>query len=329
MKRYCLVAALFALLVAPALAWEYTGHVLIGEAGARSFPSSLPGFLRTPESIAEIGELSDELDLDKYAGYPHDADRDPAHYVDIGDDGTIAGIPLTNLPRNREDYDTALRRSDTDQYKVGFLPYSLVDGWQQVAKDFSYWRADVLGETKGPTPQDRAYFAAERRRRERLTVRDLGVWSHFVGDASQPLHTTSHFDGWDKYPNSKGIHHLFEGPFVHEHVTLAAVLADVGPYQPCHCTIQQYVAGYLAASNAFTTRVYELGNATDSFRAPTPEAIDFTTARIAAGASALRDLVVDAWTASADGTVGYPPVKVHDIESGLVVPTPRTIKSGD
>jgi len=41
-------------------------------------------------------------------------------------------------------------------------------------------------------------------------------------------------------------------------------------------------------------------------------------ARLAAGASELRDLVVAAWRASAGATVGYPAVKVSEVESGAV-----------
>jgi hypothetical protein len=43
----------------------------------------------------------------------------------------------------REQYDTLLRAKGITQYKAGYLPYSIVDGWQQIRKDFAYWRAAV------------------------------------------------------------------------------------------------------------------------------------------------------------------------------------------
>lgn len=46
--------------------------------------------------------------------------------------------------------------------------------------------------------------------------------------------------------------------------------------------------------------------------------IAFTTARLAAGATALRDMIVDGWSDSANTPVGYPMVDVRDIESGKV-----------
>jgi hypothetical protein len=46
--------------------------------------------------------------------------------------------------------------------------------------------------------------------------------------------------------------------------------------------------------------------------------IAFATARLAAGATALRDMIVEAWLDSANTPVGYPMVNVRDIESGKV-----------
>ena len=46
--------------------------------------------------------------------------------------------------------------------------------------------------------------------------------------------------------------------------------------------------------------------------------IIFVNGRLAAGAQAVRDFIVDAWVASADAPVGYPMVNVRDIESGKV-----------
>ena len=31
------------------------------------------------------------------------------------------------------------------QYDAGYVPYAIVVGWQQIRKDFAYWRADVKG----------------------------------------------------------------------------------------------------------------------------------------------------------------------------------------
>ena len=46
--------------------------------------------------------------------------------------------------------------------------------------------------------------------------------------------------------------------------------------------------------------------------------IDFATMRLATGAQFARDMIYDAWIASANAMVGYPMVNVRDIESGKV-----------
>jgi hypothetical protein len=326
-------AVLAAATAAPALGWGSTGHQTLSRAGAQAFPASLPAFIRTPDAIDAIAALSVQPDRSKGSGNPHDADRDPGHYLDLGDDGSVDGaVSLDALPPSREAYDTALRAARTDQYRVGFLPFSIIDGWEQIVKDFAIWRADTAGLRTSTQPDDRGFFERDRRLWEMLTIRDIGVWSHYVGDASQPLHVSIHYNGWGPYPNPSGystdnhLHARFEGAFVRAHVLPASVQAGIAPYAPCNCTIGAYVGSYLRATNANVVPLYKL-EAVNGFSAATPEAIAFTTARIAAGSTALRDLVVMAWDASAAATVGYPPVKVSDIESGAVIPTRATFGS--
>ena len=163
-------------------------------------------FVRTSEALAEITTLGPEADRVRGSGKTRDADFDPAHFLDLADDATIGGVlPIAQLPATREAYDTALRKGPAvngkvpDQYAVGYLPYEIVDGYELVVKDFAIWRVDAYGETHA-APADRPFFAADRRLRETLTLRDIGYWSHFVGDASQPLHASVHFNGWGDYP---------------------------------------------------------------------------------------------------------------------------------
>jgi len=75
-------------------------------------------------------------------------------------------VPLDRLPTTREVYDTQLRAGGSTQYKAGYLPYSIIDGWQQIRKDFAYWRAAVKGAETASSAQERAWFEADRRLRE-------------------------------------------------------------------------------------------------------------------------------------------------------------------
>jgi hypothetical protein len=320
---------------APALAWGNRGHTLISRAGASAFPAMLPAFVRTPQAVDEIAALGPELDRSKDAGASHDRDLDPGHFADIGDDGKIAGaIALDALPPDREAYDTALRAAGADEYKDGYLPYALIDGWQQIAKDFAIWRIDDAGAKTAPS-DDRAWFAADRALRETLTLRDIGIWSHYVGDASQPLHITVHYNGWGPYPNPNGfstahtVHSNFEGAFVRANAKLDAVEAHMRPLATSTEPIATLVGSYLAASASHVVPLYEIEKR-GGFATATPESLDFVDARLADGASELRDLVTDAWLASDTVKVGYPhSITAQDVETGRITLTRASVDPAD
>jgi len=324
--RSCALACAltFAILPPAANAWGEVGHMMISHAAAQSLPSSVPAFLRTPEAVLEIGRLGPEADNLKDAGKSEDRDADTGHFLDVGDDGTIYGVPLNALPPTREAYDTALRAGGSDEYKAGYLPYSIMDGFEVVRKDFAYWRADDYLARNATDPAARAYFSGLRALRETLTVRDIGWWSHFVGDGSQPLHVTLHFNGWDKYPGSQGLHAHFESDYVDRNIDQKAVLAHMKPLVACNCTIEAETARYLAATNAQVLATYTLFEQ-GAFASRTEAGVNFTADRLAAGADELRDLIVEAWRQSEDGSVGYPLIKVRDIEAGKVMPTRRAL----
>jgi hypothetical protein len=244
------------------------------------------------------------------------------------DDGTVRGGPkLDALPAGREAYDTALRAANSDEYKAGFLPYVIIDGWQQLVKDFALWRADVAGAKFAKSKADRAWFLFDRRTREILTLRDLGTWSHFVGDASQPMHVSIHYNGWGDGPNPQGfettagLHAKFETAFIDAHAAQADVAAAMRPYKACACTIQQRVTDYLAATNALIGQTYQFEK-DGAYDTPTAQSKAFAAGRIAEGAAMLRDLVADAWQESANAVIGYnTKLPMADIEAGKSDPS--------
>jgi len=309
----------------PAFGWGGTGHRMIGVLAAGKFPATLPAFLRTPDAVFQIGEMAREPDRSRGAGQPHDGDRDPSHFVDISDDGTILEGPrLDALPQTRLDYDTALRAVGTTQYKAGWLPYALMDGWQQLVQDFAMWRTDRAGAKFAKLKAQRDWFTKDRKLREALTLRDLGVWAHYVGDGSQPMHASVHYNGWGDFPNPENFnsindfHARFESIFVDQHIDVKDVKALLKPYADCGCTIQAHTSAYLAATQAGTLTAYRLDKV-QAFDTATPEAKAFVAARLAAGADMLRDLTVDAWKASTNTLLGYKPrYTIADIEAGKV-----------
>jgi len=304
-------------------AWGATGHRMIGVIAIRNLPAELPAFVRSEWTAWEVGELAREADRSRDSGSPHDRDRDPGHFIDASDDLTIAGaMPLNALPASREDYDTALRVKGTDQYRMGFLPYQIIDGWQQLVKDFAYWRADLAGEKFAGNPAERAWFTADRALREQLTIRDLGYWAHFVGDGSQPMHVSVHFDGWGDFPNpqnyatQRGLHARFEGAYVHDNIIDADVAAAMTPYSPFTGSIQNRVSNYLLATQQQVVPLFELEKM-NAFDAGNASGKPFVITRLAAGTITLRDMIADAWTASANVEVGYPGISLPTLEQGF------------
>jgi len=325
--RFGLILVLLASLpTGPARAWGAMGHRLIGKLAIEALPSDMPAFLTSADTAAAVGELAREPDRWRDSGRTHDSDRDPAHFIDLDDSGVALGGPaLSALPETRAAYETALRAAGTDSWKAGYLPYAIIDGWQQLEKDLIYWRIDRAAAEKVANPAHRAWFRADMAERQALAVRDLGILAHYVGDASQPMHVSIHYNGWGaNQPNPQGytnnhIHVPFEGPFVYAYVDAAMVRADMTPYRDCHCQIAAWTADYLGETRTQVIPLYELYK-TVGFETGDARWRVFAAARLAAGADALRDAVIDAWRASATGKAAWPAVSVADVEAGRVDP---------
>jgi hypothetical protein len=334
-----------------ALAWGHTGHLMISELAIENLPRDVPEFLRDHDAKYEVTQLGPEPDVLKSEGdaaTPNadvfDFEHSPGHYVDLDDVGLVLGyptLPLSSLMaqgQSRRDYDTLLRAASSNkdtQYFAGYLPFQMTDGWQQVRKDFAYYRAYKAALQNERTMwTDRAAFKKQLQLREQLLLRDIGYWSHFVADASQPMHVSIHFNGWGAYPNpnnytNKPIHAPFEGSFVKNYISIGEVASHVGSYVPCGCAgIEPRVRSYLAATLATVDTTYALEKAINNAYATNDAGEhEFIVSRLAAGATELRDEIVDAWRSSDTIYVGFPLIKVSDIESGAVVLTQNLLAS--
>jgi hypothetical protein len=329
MKALRILAVAAAVVAAPGvlLAWGASGHRMLGEAAMRALPAEVPAFLRTEKAAIDVGEFSREPDRSKGSGKLHDSDRDAAHFIDLDQDGKVlGGPPMLPLAATRADFESQLRAAGLDEWKTGYLPYSIIDRWQQVVTDFAYWRVLKAAEANPAWKAHQPWFTADRVRREALILQDLGELSHFVGDGSQPLHVTTHFNGWGEGPNPNGyttarVHGPFEGDLVQATVKPAAVAAKVAPLKLCGCTIEQRVAGYLTTTAQQVVPFYDMEKV-GGLKPGDPRGTAFAVERIAAGSSELRDMIVEAWRASANRQIGWKPVAVQDVLSGKVDPYP-------
>jgi hypothetical protein len=310
-------------------AWGNTGHRLIGVAAVRGLPDEMPAFLRTPGASAEVGELAREPDRWKGGGQPHDRERDTAHFIDMDDSAHVinAGGPsIDALPDLKSEYDAALVAAGLDVNDAGYLPYAIWDGYQQLVRDFAYWRVLNAQAGRETDPGKRAWYQEDMRRRESLILRDMGVLGHYVGDGSQPHHTTIHYNGWSRdAPNPEGFttsrrtHGDFENAFAARVARLDAIEAAMTAPRLDGFEMRPRVAGYLKTTLAEVTPFYVLEKA-GGFRDTDARGGAFVIARLAAGASELRDLYILAWRDSADDNIGWPVVKVAEVEAGTADP---------
>jgi hypothetical protein len=314
-------------------AWGATGHRTIGVAAMRDLSDELPAFLRNPGAVAEVGELSREPDRTKGAGQPHDRERDTAHFVDLDDNGHVmnaSGPTLSDLPQLKSEYDALLAASGIEVNDAGYLPYAIMDGYQQLARDFATWRVLNAAEARELDPRKRAWYREDRLRREALILRDIGYLSHYVGDGSQPHHMSIHYNGWGDYPNPEGFtnarstHGAFEGGFIRRNLRLDAVEAVMPAPNLDGFDLRARTATYLNTTLGQVILFYRLEK-TGAFAADAEGAVlapgaEFATTRIAAGAAELRDLITLAWRDAGTQSIGWPAVKVAEVEAGTADP---------
>jgi hypothetical protein len=312
MRSLACIAA-FAVLLVPgtARAWGLEGHRIIGQVAVENLPPGLPAFLAAQSAKDEIIYLQAEEDRlkigDSEAAWNREWPTD--HYIDVDDDGAIAGVvSLSDLPATRDQFETLLMRSPqhVDAYNVGFLPYAILEGYEQVRSDFALWRQADADAQAHPGPDSQTI----ENYREELVIHDIGIFSHFVGDGSQPLHVTIHYNGWGQYPNPHGYstdsktHAEFESDWVSRYMTADVVESFFQPPTVLNTIPLPDIERYLAQTNAQVIPFYQLKarggfELTDSSSAAHKDAVQFTATRLAAASQMLDSLILTAWQTSA------------------------------
>jgi hypothetical protein len=198
-----LVIAVFLVLslAPPASAWGEEGHRYINRVAAEHMPADMPLFFRNAGvRLTFLGpepdRWRDTKELNKALGEVNG----PDHFVDIDKAENFEA-----LPNDRYLYGDWLRAQGKDPKVIGFLPYSMLEGFQKIEVLFRLWR----------DPQ----HEAERDQIEQNIIYYAGVVGHYVADGSQPLHTSIHYNGWTTSSNPQlftrePLHGRFEGEYV-------------------------------------------------------------------------------------------------------------------
>jgi len=204
-------AAVFVQISIPNLfAWGYEGHHAVNELAIASLPSDF-GIQLTPALKTRIEYLAGEPDRWRnVSDLPLTHFNGPDHYIDL-EDLPLYGLTPDSLPLMRYDFVADIARAraahpekfppidpdgDADHTREldGFLPWAITENYEKLKSGFSSLKAF---QTHGGTPEEIANEEAD-------IVYIMGVMGHYVGDGSQPLHTTKYYNGWDQNNNPKG-----------------------------------------------------------------------------------------------------------------------------
>jgi hypothetical protein len=212
------MAALFFCM--PAKGFDYERHRLINRLALDTLPKDFPAFVRAKANAERIQFLGGEPDRwrnNRDRGLRHLNGLD--HYFDIE---YLAQYQLTaaklshfryqfveQMAVARVKFKLPLPSENADHTKghPGFLPWSINEHYLKLVSAFSYLKVfEDMGN------------AEEIANARANVVYRMGILSHFVGDAAQPLHTTKHFNGWvgenpKGFTTSRRFHSKIDGGF--------------------------------------------------------------------------------------------------------------------
>jgi hypothetical protein len=246
MKRFAFALGIVALAITapPAQAWDYEGHRLVNQLALASLPTNFPSFVRAADASERVAFLAGEPDRWRNTpDLPLQHCQEPEHFMDLE---LLAdfGLKPDALPVFRYDFISALgayrkthpdsavgedsRNDPAHKYQwVGLLPWAITENYGKLKSGFSYLKTF---ETSGGTPDEIANAQAN-------ILYIMGTMGHYVGDASQPLHTTIHHHGWKGenphgYSTRQGIHSFIDGYFKQTSAaTLKSLTAKSRPAQ--------------------------------------------------------------------------------------------------
>lgn len=231
LRNAIILISVWALPGLQAFGWDEEGHVTVTRLAVESLPTSMPAWIRTPEVRTRLEYLS--VEPDRWRGQDNihlDHINKPDHFIDA-ELLQPYGLSLETLPRLRREFTDALAtqralhpekfgrddRPDDPEYThdvPGLLPYAIAELQWKVASSWS---------TLNAYERHRKYVTEDMIRNARENVVfHMGILSHFVGDGSQPLHTTSHFNGWSGenprgFTTSNKFHSYIDGGVLRRH----------------------------------------------------------------------------------------------------------------
>lgn len=294
------VALLAVMLVQQGMAWGREGHTMINRLAAAALPEDVPKFLRTHEAVEAMAYYGPEPDRWKSSAEPElNAAQSPDHFMDM-EYAHLVG----ELPRRRYDFVRALAYAQKTHpdltlspEKVGLLPYQTTEVWERLKSAMRDYRALKDAHKNTRAVECEIVFLA-------------GWLGHYVGDGSQPLHTTIQYNGWtganpNGYTTEHKIHAEFESTYVSANVRPGEVAALMEAKPVVLGDVFTDFMTYLQHTHTLVEKTYQVEKADGFADTGTPEGKAFAEERLAAGATELRDMIYTAWVKSAEPVPQY------------------------
>lgn len=276
------------LVVPPVHAWGDEGHRWINLVAVEHLPDDMPSFFKAAATrISFLGPEPDRWRDGKELFKALGEVNAPDHFIDIDKPENFA-----ELPNDRYKYADWLRAQGKDPKDIGFLPYSILEGYEKVQVLFRMWR----------DPQ----HASERDQIEQNIVYYAGVLGHYVADGSQPLHATIHYNGWTGSTNRdlftrEPLHWRFEGEYVKAQIKPEDFRQAVKTARKLDDVFQD-VMNYLFESYKVAPEIYRMDKtARWDANNQNNDSRKFVSSRLAAGSQMLANLWYTAWLDSRYG----------------------------
>jgi hypothetical protein len=273
--------------------WGASGHRMTARAAAAVLPQEMPSFFQ--DGAAQLAYLNPEPDrwrsrVERDLDAALEGATAPEHFLDYELIPPASRVSALAAP-DRIAFADTLRAHGVSVATAGILPFAILEMTQRLRVAFREWRA-------APNARTRAWIEAR-------ILNDAGLLGHYVADASNPAHTTVHYNGWvgpnpNGYATDDRFHSRFESAFVQARVRQSDVSSRVGTTATTLPSLRPAIIAYFLRSHAEVTRLYALDKAR-AFSADNDSAehVAFAATRLAAGATMLRDLWWTAWVTSA------------------------------
>lgn len=311
LSRILAVLSSIGLAASAALGWSAHGHRTITYLALDGMPSESPEWMRDASIRNRIADQANEPDRWRGMQIPaigHETYMD--HYIDVEDleqfgltIDTVSpfryeymrdmAVALHVHPENAKPYDATKDDDKTKQWP-GFLPHAITEEYNKLKLSFNTYR--ILVALNDPARADQLVMAREN------CIQHMGLLSHYVGDAAQPLHTTTHHHGWvgdnpNKYTADRGIHAYIDGTIVDLHQFTVDSLrplmkydAKVDAADPWKDTVT-----YIKRSHARVEPLYVMQR---DKKLTEPEGKQFIAECLTDAAAQLSALYAAAWTSS-------------------------------